>query len=107
MFRHGEMAQHDLHQGVLEPDAGCEHRRGLVAAARDPFGLARLFPRRRCVQGEQFGWEVVGGVVDGDVPLDFLDWIVGMALVGAAQISTPTSRRFERNAASQHGLLPA
>ena len=29
------------------------------------------------------------------------------ALLGAAQISTTTSRRLERNAASQHGLLPA
>jgi uncharacterized phage-associated protein len=29
------------------------------------------------------------------------------ALLGAAQISTPTRRRLERTAAAQHGLLPA
>lgn len=47
---------------------------------------------------EEAGWRLV----------EFGDTIpYETALLGAAQISTPTSRRLERAAAAQHGLLPA
>jgi uncharacterized phage-associated protein len=47
---------------------------------------------------EEAGWRLV----------EFGDAIpYEAALLGAAQISTPTSRRLERHAASQHGLLHA
>lgn len=47
---------------------------------------------------EEAGWRLV----------EFGDTIpYETALLGAAQISTPTRRRLEQNAASQHGLLPA
>ena len=47
---------------------------------------------------EEAGWRLVecGDIIPYET-----------ALLGAAQISTPTSRRLERNAASQHGLLRA
>ena len=47
---------------------------------------------------EEAGWRLV----------EFGDTIpYESALLGAAQISTPTSRRLEQHAASRHGLLPA
>lgn len=47
---------------------------------------------------EEAGWRLV----------EFGDTIpYESALLGAAQSSTPTSRRLEHHAASQHGLLPA
>lgn len=47
---------------------------------------------------EEAGWRLVG---EGDViPYE-------AALVGAPQVSTPTSRRLEHDVAARHGLLPA
>jgi hypothetical protein len=47
---------------------------------------------------EEAGWRLVG---EGDViPYE-------AALVGAQQVSTPTSRRLEREIAERYGLLPA
>ena len=47
---------------------------------------------------EEAGWRLV----------EFGDTIpYEAALLGAAQVSTPTSRRLQRTTASQHGLLPA
>jgi hypothetical protein len=47
---------------------------------------------------EEAGWRLVA---DGEViPYD-------AALVGARQVSTPASRRLEREVAERHGLLPA
>ena len=48
----GEMAEHDLHEGVLEPDPGAEHRRRLVSAVRDAFTLRHGLPCLGAVEGQ-------------------------------------------------------
>ena len=76
----GQVAQHDLHECVLEPDPGAEHRRGLVTAVRDPFGLGHGIPRLGAEEREEFRWQMEGGVVDGDVPIDLTERIVRCSL---------------------------
>jgi len=60
-----QVLQHDLHQGVLEPDAGAEQRNCLVTAVGNALGLGHVVPRLGAVEREQLGREVEGAVVDG------------------------------------------
>ena len=83
----GEVAQHHLHQHVLEPDPGAAQRGGLVAAVRDPFGLAHRVPRRGAVEREQLGREVERGVVDRHRPVDLAEGVEGGALGGGDQLA--------------------
>ena len=76
----GQVPEHHLHEHVLEPDAGAAQRRGLVAAVRDPVGLAHRLPDRRPVEREQLGREVERGVVDRDRPVDLAERVEGGAL---------------------------
>ena len=52
----GEMTKHDLHQLVLEPDAGGAEGGALVTAVRPSLGFTHGFPLRRSEQ-----WKFVGG----------------------------------------------
>ena len=66
----GEVAQHGLHQHVLEPDPGRAQRGALVAAVCMPFGLAHRRPGERAVERELLGRQVEGGIVDRQAPVD-------------------------------------
>ncbi len=76
----GQVAEHDLHECVLEPDPSAEHRRGLVTAVRDPFGLGHGIPGISAEEREKFRRHVKCGVVDGDGPIDLAERIVRRAL---------------------------
>ena len=66
-----EVAQHGLHEHVLEPDAGRAQRRALVAAVGVALRVGHRHPDGRAVEGQLLGREVEGLVVDGQVPIDF------------------------------------
>ena len=82
----GEVAQHDLHEHVLEPDAGAAERRGLVAAVRDLLGLGHRVPGGGAVEGQELGRQVERGVVDRHRPVDVLERVEGGALGGGDQL---------------------
>ena len=56
----GQVAQHELHQPVLEPDAGAAQRGALVAAVGDPLRLGHGVPRGGAEQREPLRRQVVG-----------------------------------------------
>jgi len=78
----GKVAQHGLHQHVLEPDTGCAQRGALVAAVGEAFVLGHRVPRSRPEQRELLGRKVVGAVVDRVVPVDLDEGVEGDPLRG-------------------------
>ena len=67
-----EVAQHDLHELVLEPDARGTERCTLMAAVGATLLVGHRVPYERAVQGQLLGWQVIRAVVhhvDGPVDL--------------------------------------
>ncbi len=88
----GEVAEHGLHQHVLEPDAGAAQRSRFVAAVRDALGVRHGVPGIGAEQRQHLGREVVGGIVDRHRPVDGGEGIESRAFGGGDQLGGPMRR---------------
>jgi hypothetical protein len=80
-----EVVEQEAHENPLEPDAGAAQGGALVAAVGHALLLAHGIPLRCAVERELLGRQVIGGVVDGPVPVDLTERVVGVLFGGGDQ----------------------